>query len=173
MRPSMGADAIAGRRHLFENFGMVGRVLADREEHRLGAFIRERFEHGGRVYRPGTVVEGQHDFLVRQEVELLEMLEAETWPTGSVDFHHPADTERIRIGARGLWRGSGGLGRNGSGDLNIFGYRDWFGGSGRCKPLGWRGADARSNRQISTGGRGPEPHGRDHNRGPDTRQYQT
>src|SRR5258708_32639626 len=74
MRPGMGADAMAGRRHLFENFGMVGRVLADREEHRLGAFIRERFEHGGRVYRPGTVVEGQHDFLVRQEVELLEML---------------------------------------------------------------------------------------------------
>src|SRR5258705_2242305 len=69
MRPSRGADAMAGRRHLFENFGVVGRVLADREEHRLGAFIRERFEHGGRVYRPGTVVEGQHDFIIRQEVD--------------------------------------------------------------------------------------------------------
>src|SRR6266404_8166661 len=174
MRPSMGADAMAGRRHLFENFGMVGRVLADREEHRLGAFIRERFEHGGRVYRPGTVVEGQHDFLVRQEVELLEMLEAETWPAGSVDFHDAADTECIRIGARGLWlRRNGRLCRNGSGDLNILGYRDWFGGSGPCKPLGWRGTEGRSNRQISTRGRCPKPYGRDHNRGPHTRQHQT
>ena len=40
----MGADAVAGRSHLFENFGVVGRVFADREKHRLGTFIRERFE---------------------------------------------------------------------------------------------------------------------------------
>src|SRR6266446_5712877 len=80
MRPGMGADAVPGRRHLFENFGAVGRVLADREKHRLGAFIRKRLEHGGRLYRPGTVVEGEHDFLVRQKIELLEMREAETRP---------------------------------------------------------------------------------------------
>src|SRR5260221_531569 len=113
MRPGMGADAMAGRGHLFENFGMVGRVLADREEYRLGAFIRERLEHGGRVYRPGTVVEGQHDFLVRPTVELLEMREAETRPARGVDFHHAADAERIRICARGLWlRWAGWLGGN-------------------------------------------------------------
>ena len=174
MRPGMGADAMTGRRHLFENFGVVGRVLADREKHRLGAFVRERLEYGGRICRPRTVVEGQHDFLVRQEVELLEMREAETRPAHGVDFHHPADAERIRICARGLWlRGNGRLGQNGSGGVNILGYRDWFGGSGRCKPLGRRGADGRGNRQISTRGSCPEPYGRDHNRGPDTRQHQT
>src|SRR5260221_10654748 len=154
MRPGMGAGAVAGRNLPFENFGMVGRVLADREKHRLGAFIGKRLEHGGRVYRPGTVVEGQHDFLVRQEVELLEMLEAETWPAGSVDFHHAADAERIRIGARGLWRGSGRIGRNGRGVLNIFGYRDWFGGTRRWKPLGWRVASTAGKRLIDTRGRG-------------------
>jgi hypothetical protein len=44
-------------------------MLADREEHRLGAFVGERLEHGGRVDRPRAVIEGQHDFLVGQKVE--------------------------------------------------------------------------------------------------------
>src|SRR5207244_12735581 len=128
----------------------------------------------GRLYRLATDFKVHNNFLVLHEVELLEMREAEPRPALGVDFHHAADAERIRICARGLWlRGNGRLRRNGSGDLNILESRDWFGGSGRGNPLGRRGADARRNRQTSTRGRCPEPHGRDHNRGPDTRQHQT
>ena len=67
---------------------MIGGVLADREEHRLGAFVGERLEHGGRIARPRTVIEGQHDFLVGEEVELLEMLEAEARSARGVDLDH-------------------------------------------------------------------------------------
>src|SRR5258706_14863110 len=68
-----------------------------------------------------------------------------------------ANAERIRICARGLWlRADGRLGGNNRGDVGVLGYRDGFGGSGRGKPLGSRGADSRSNRRISTRGRCPE-----------------
>src|SRR6266550_7752904 len=78
MRPGVGADGMAGRGHLLEDGGMIGGVLADRKEHRLGAFVGERLEHRRRVDRPRTVVKSQHDFLVGEKVELLEMLETET-----------------------------------------------------------------------------------------------
>ena len=102
MRPGVGADGVAGRGHLLENFRMIGGVLADREEHRLGAFVRQRLEHGRRIDRPRTVIEGQHDFLVGQKIELLEMLEAETGSARGVDLDDAADAERIGIGASGL-----------------------------------------------------------------------
>jgi len=41
MRPGVRADGMAGRGDLLQNLGMVGGVLADREEHSLGAFIGE------------------------------------------------------------------------------------------------------------------------------------
>ena len=90
--------------NLLEDFRVVGRVLADREEHRRGAFVGQRLQHRRRVARPRAVVEGQHDFLVGQEIELLEMLEAETRSAGGVDFDHAADAERIGIGAGRLLR---------------------------------------------------------------------
>ena len=74
-------------------------MLADREEDAGGAFFRERLQHGGRVHRPRAVVEGQHHFLVAQEVEILEMLEAETGAAGRIDLDGAADTERVGIGA--------------------------------------------------------------------------
>ena len=83
---------------------MIGRVLADREEHRLGAFVGERLQHGGRVVRPRAVIEGQHHFLVLQEVELLEMLEAEAGSACGVDRDGAGQAQRIRIGASGLLR---------------------------------------------------------------------
>ena len=49
-----------------------------------------------RIARPRTVVEGQHDFLVAQEVVGLEMLEAEARAAGGVDLHHARDAERVR-----------------------------------------------------------------------------
>src|ERR1700729_3962881 len=59
MRPGVRADGMAGRGHLLENLGMVARMLADREEQTLGAFVRERLQNRGRVSRPRPVVEGQ------------------------------------------------------------------------------------------------------------------
>ena len=44
-------------------------VLADREEHRLGALVGQRLEHRRRIVRPRAVVEGQHHFVVAQEIE--------------------------------------------------------------------------------------------------------
>src|SRR5579872_196255 len=80
-------------------------MLADREEDAGRALVGQRLEDGGRILRPRTVVKGQHDLLVAQEVELLEMLEAETRPTGGVDLDDAADPERIRIGAGYFCRG--------------------------------------------------------------------
>ena len=70
-------------------------MLADREEDRLDAFGGQRLEHGRRG-RPRAVVEGQHDFVVAQEVVLLEMLEAEARTAGGVDLDRAGDAERIR-----------------------------------------------------------------------------
>src|SRR5262249_39736584 len=66
--------------------------------------LRQRLQHGGRVAEPRAVVEGQHHFLLLQEVELLEMLEAEAGAASGVDFDGAADTERVRIGAGGARR---------------------------------------------------------------------
>ena len=86
VRPSMGADCHAGREHLLGDLRMPGRVLADLEESRLEAFVGQRPEHGERVAGPRAVVESQDDFLVAQEVILLEVLEAEAGTAGGVDF---------------------------------------------------------------------------------------
>ena len=77
-------------------------MLADGEEDRLGAFLRQNLENGRRVHRPRAVVERQHHFLVAQEIELLEMLETETGAPGGVDLHHARNAEGIRIGAIGF-----------------------------------------------------------------------
>ena len=74
------------------------------------------FSTDGRVHRPRAVVEGQHHFLVAQEVELLEMLEAEAGAAGGVDLDGAADAERVRIvagGSGGLRSGRGGWSRGG------------------------------------------------------------
>ena len=149
MRPGVGADGVTGCGDLPEKFRMIHRVLADREEHRLGALVGERLEHRGRIDGPRTVIEGQHDFLVRKEIELLEMLEAETRPASGVDFDHARDAERVGIGAslirlreRGGRRSFG----NAAGDLHrIMAGGCWFcgsSGSEGCVRVGnllWRG----------------------------------
>ena len=97
VRPGVRADGVAGRDDLLEDLGMIAGMLADREEHRLGALVGQRLEHALGVARPRAVVEGQHDFLVAQEVIGLEMLEAEAGAAGGVDLHHARDAERVRI----------------------------------------------------------------------------
>src|SRR6266850_4010000 len=108
VRPGVRPDGMPGRGHLPENFRMIGGVLADRKKHRLGAFVGERLEYRWRIAWPRAVVKGQHDLLVGEKVELLEMFEAETRPARGVDFHHAAHAKRIRIGAPGFrLQGSG------------------------------------------------------------------
>ena len=62
-------DGMAGRHHLLEDFGIIGGVLADREEDAGGAFLRQRLQNRRRIHRPRTVVERQNHFLVAQEVQ--------------------------------------------------------------------------------------------------------
>ena len=97
VRPGVRSDGMAGRHHLLEDFGIVGGVLADREEDAGGAFFRQRLQDRRRIHRPRTVVKRQNHFLVAQEVELLEMFEAETGTAGRVDLDGAADTERVGI----------------------------------------------------------------------------
>jgi hypothetical protein len=86
MRPGMATDRHAGGNHLLGDLRAPSGVLADLEEGRLQAFVGKLLEHGGRVARPRAVVEGQDDFLVAQEVVLLEMLEAEAGTAGRIDL---------------------------------------------------------------------------------------
>src|SRR5215216_3901608 len=62
--PGMTPDRVSGGSDLLEDLRVVSRVLADGEERRLRAMIRQRLEHGGRIARPGTVIKGQHDLAV-------------------------------------------------------------------------------------------------------------
>ena len=101
VRPSVGPDRHAGVDHLFGDFGMPRRVLADLEECRLQTFVGQRLEDGGRVRRPRTVVEGQNDLLVAEEVVLLEVLEAEARAAGGVDLDDARQTHAARFVA---WR---------------------------------------------------------------------
>src|SRR5882757_2796167 len=87
------------RSDLLQDFRVVHCMLADRKEHRLGAFVRERFQHRRRVDGPGTIIEGQHHFLVLQEVVLLKMFEAETRSAGCVDLDNASNAERRTVRA--------------------------------------------------------------------------
>ena len=82
----MGADGHAGLDHLLGDFRVPSGVLADLEKRRLQALVGQCLEHGGRVARPRAIVEGQNNFLVAQEVILLEVLEAEAGAAGRVDL---------------------------------------------------------------------------------------
>ncbi len=94
---------------------MVGGVLADREEDAGGAFFRERLQYRGRVHRPRAVVKGQHHFLVAQEVEFLEMFEAEAGTARGVDLDRAADrrarSDCCRAGGSRLGRWAAGAGQ--------------------------------------------------------------
>src|SRR5262245_57426344 len=100
MRPGVRPDGMPGSSHLLHDFGMPPGVLSDRKKDCFGALIRERLEHGWRMTRPRTIIEGEYDFLVAQEIISLEVLKAEARPAGRVDFNNPRDAERVGIVAR-------------------------------------------------------------------------
>ena len=66
--------------YLPEDFRIIGRVFADREERCLDALVGQRLEHGLGVVEPRPVIKGQHHFARPKEVVLSEMLEAKPGP---------------------------------------------------------------------------------------------
>ena len=176
VRPGMRADGVAGGEDLAENFRMIGRVLADREEQPLGAFVRQRLEHGGRG-RPWAVVEGQHDLLVGQEIELLVLQEAEAGSARGVDHDRAADAQPIGIGAgrsrrlrrgKGRWRGAG---FDSEAVISTSSLGAGF-AAARRQRLGLAGGDGLRGGRVGVRRGGPEPNAGDHNRRHYTGQHQ-
>src|SRR5215471_9648201 len=99
----MAADRHSGSSELFSQIGAPSRVFADLKECRLGAVVLQGLEHHRRVSRPGAIVEGQSDFLIAQEIILLEMLGSERRATRRIDFDDSREPERIGIIARSKW----------------------------------------------------------------------
>ena len=174
VRPGVGADGVAGGGNLLEDFRMIGRVLADREEHRLGAFLGQRLQHRRRG-RPRAVVEGQHDFLLGQEVELLVLLEAEARSARGVDDDGAADAERIGIGASGFC-GTGAAGGSARSRLRSAAVTSTSSLAAawrrRRQRLGLAGGDGLRGGRIGARRGGPEPNSGDHDRRNNTGQHQ-
>ena len=99
MGPCVAADGVACGKHHLENFRMIGRMLADREEGCTQALVGERLQHRGGISGPRAIIEGQHDFVVPQEVVALEMLGAEAGTAGGVDLDHAGHAHGVWIGA--------------------------------------------------------------------------
>jgi hypothetical protein len=59
--------------------------------------VLQRLQHHRCVLGPRSVIEGQHDFLVTQEIVLFEMLRAEARTACGVDFDDPGETYRAGI----------------------------------------------------------------------------
>src|SRR3954451_4310846 len=104
MRPGMRADGMPGSRNLLQDFGIVGRVFADRKENAGRTFVRECLQDRGGVDRPRSIVKGQHDFMVAQEIQLLEVLETEARSSRGIDFDGAANSKRVRSRARSFRR---------------------------------------------------------------------
>src|SRR5262245_26055945 len=97
VHPGVRSNSVAGRCHLFHDLGMPPGVLADREEDRLGALLGQCLEHGWRMSRPWTIIEGQHDLFVAEKVIGLEMLESEAGPASRVDLDNAGNSKGVGI----------------------------------------------------------------------------
>src|SRR5262249_2586822 len=93
VRPRVRTNRMTRRRDLPENLRMPDRVLADREERRLGALGCKCSEHGRGVDRPRTIVEGQDALAWIEKVIGLEVLKSEAWTPGRVDLHHAGNAK--------------------------------------------------------------------------------
>jgi hypothetical protein len=83
----MAADRHSGGSEFFRQIGAPSRVFANLKECRLGTVVLQRLEDHRRVARPGAVVEGQGNFLITQEIILLEMLGSERRTTCRIDLN--------------------------------------------------------------------------------------
>ena len=97
--------AVTGRLDLFQNVGMIRRVLADDEKRCLETVVGERLEHLRRR-DPRPVVESEDDFSILQEVVILEMLEAEPGTARRVDLDSARHRKRVGVRAFGGGRRS-------------------------------------------------------------------
>ncbi len=93
-RVALGAFAPRQRR-------MRRHVAAEQEEGGVHAFVLERVQHLRGRGRPGTVVEGQHQFLVVERQGLRELLAADPRRAGGVDRHRALGAERFGIAGQG------------------------------------------------------------------------
>ena len=98
MRPSMSANGMALPCDFANDFWVAERHLADREECRLRAVLRQRVENGLSMEFLWAIVERQYNLLHRQEVVDLVVLEAEPRTTCCVDFDRASDRQSIRVG---------------------------------------------------------------------------
>src|SRR6516225_11873158 len=99
----MAADRHPGGGECFGQIGPPSCVFTDLKECRLGAIVLQRLEHHRRVSGPWAIVESQSDFLIAQEIILLEMLGSERRATCRIDLNDSREPERVRIIARSNW----------------------------------------------------------------------
>src|SRR6266567_6678171 len=99
----MAADRHSGGSELFSQIRAPSRVFADLKECRLGAVVLQRLEHHRRVARPGAVVERQSNFLIAQEIILLEMFGSKRRATCRIDLNDSREPERVGIIAHSKW----------------------------------------------------------------------
>ena len=102
-------------------------MLPDLKEGGLQTFVGERLDDRHGVLWPRTVVEGQHDLLVAEEIVLLEVLEAEARAAGGVDFDNARKAHPTRFVA-GRYGGRRRSGCSGPG---------WFWLAGFCAGAVW------------------------------------
>lgn len=86
-------------------FRMGGGAAADEKKGREDAFPLERLKHcGGRAWL-GTVIEGQHDFLVGERQAVGKVLAADPRGRGGMNRDHARRRKRIRVPRAGLLLG--------------------------------------------------------------------
>jgi hypothetical protein len=115
--------------------------------------------------------ECQHDLLVGEKIELLEMLEAEAGAARGVDLDHARKAKRVGIGTRRFrLRQECSRRSNRAGDLDLVAGRGGFGRRRRFERGGLCGGDA-----LRGSGRAlhPEPDAGDRECGHETCQHQT
>ena len=76
-------------------------------------------QYGSGILRPRSVIEGEHDFALLQEVVSFELLEAEAGPACRVNLDHSRNTERFRVAP--TWRPARGMQHGGAWDCTEIG----------------------------------------------------
>ena len=127
MRPGVRADGVAGRGDLPEDFRIIGRVLADREERRLDALVGQRLEHA-----PAWSATGRRRRSARPPCRAgsrccLKCSKPKPGTAGGVDLDRARDAERVGIVAfgRGCRTVGPGGGKRGSLGRGLDGAAGW------------------------------------------------
>ena len=95
VRPGVVADGVAFGRDPPHQIGMFRGGLADQEEGRLHAFVRQRRQHFRRRRRPRAVIEGQHHLMIPQRQRLRKVLQPDPRRGGGIDMKNARGAERV------------------------------------------------------------------------------